>query len=127
MAYMVSPGNVNKVKDYFVKAVKDSGSKDITMRVDEIASYSGVSLATAHKALLALQEEGFLEIIKPASRRYTITYRVVADVDYVEKSMSLEEQLKEKDSQIRLLMEQNSKLLADNKRLNQKVVSLLEK
>jgi len=127
MAYMVSPGNVNKVKDYFVKAVKDTGSKDITMRVDEIASYSGVSLATAHKALSALQEEGFLEIIKPASRRYTITYRVVADVDYEEKSMSLEEQLKEKDSQIRLLMEQNSKLLADNKRLNQKVVSLLEK
>jgi predicted transcriptional regulator len=115
--YLVTEDNVDKVKAFLIRAAKETGSLSITMRVDEIAFHSSVSLATAHKALQVLEDEGFLEIEKSASRRYTNVYHIIQDIQIEEKKMSLEEELKFKDRQIRELQEQVSRLLADNRKL----------
>jgi DNA-binding IclR family transcriptional regulator len=115
--YLVTEDNVDKVKAFLIRAAKETGSKSIIMRVDEISFHSGVSLATAHKALKALADEGFLEIIRGSSRRYTITYCIKADLALEEGRLSIADEIKLKDRQIRELQEQVSRLLAENKRL----------
>jgi DNA-binding transcriptional regulator YhcF (GntR family) len=115
--YLVTEDNVDKVRRFMIRQAKETESLSITMRVDEIAFHSSVSLTTAHKALQALADEGFLEIIRGSSRRYTITYCIKGDLALEEGRLSIADEIKLKDRQIRELQEQVSRLLAENKRL----------
>jgi predicted transcriptional regulator len=110
---------VVKVKKFLIKTAKDAGSLLINMRVDEIAFHSGVTLATAHKALQALSDEGFLEIERATSRRYSNSYHISTDIEIEEKKMTLEEDLTSTKQENKILMEQIIRLRTENARLRE--------
>lgn len=120
--YLVSDDNVDKVKRFFIRQSKETGLT-VNMRVDEIAFHSGVALATAHKALQALSDEGFLEIERSACRRNANSYHVMSDIDIEEKKMSIEEELVYEKQQNRLLMEQVTRLRIELAQLRTQIKS----
>ena len=72
--YQVSEENLNKVESFFVRRVKETGSNRIEATIIDIAEGSDVALATAHKAIKELALNKYVQIIKPSSRRFPITY-----------------------------------------------------
>lgn len=88
LMYHVSEENLAKVEAFFVQRVKETGTNHIEATVVEIADGSGVALATAHKAIKELKKNNTIDIIKPTSRRFAITYIYKRDIEdfNVEKS-----------------------------------------
>jgi DNA-binding MurR/RpiR family transcriptional regulator len=115
--YLVSDINVDKVKAFFIRQIKETSSKNITMRVDEVAFHSHIALATAHRAIQALANEGFLDIKRGISRRYCNTYCIKADITVEERKLSIAEEISFRDRQIRKLQDQVCRLTAENNRL----------
>jgi predicted RNase H-like nuclease (RuvC/YqgF family) len=89
----VSKENLRKVERFFIDTIKASGNKRIEATVLEIAEGAGVALATAHKAIKELDNRGTLTVIKPASRRFPITYVYRGDIEGFEVAQSKEEQI----------------------------------
>lgn len=89
----VSKDNLRKVENFFVDTVKSTGNKRIEATVIEIAEGANVALATAHKAIKELDGRGVLSIIKPASRRFPITYVYRGDIEGYEISQNKDEQI----------------------------------
>lgn len=77
----VSKENLVKVEYYFVTKAKELGTNRIEATVQEIASGSGVALATAHKALNELNQRGVINKIKPSSRRFPIIYEYKGNLE----------------------------------------------
>jgi predicted transcriptional regulator len=84
---------LRKVERFFIDTIKASGNKRIEATVLEIAEGAGVALATAHKAIKELDNRGTLTVIKPASRRFPITYVYRGDIEGFEVAQSKEEQI----------------------------------
>jgi DNA-binding MarR family transcriptional regulator len=80
VVYQVSDENLLKVEDFFVRKVKETGSKSLEATVVDIADGSGVALATAHKAIKELSKKKIIDIIRPQSRRFAITYVYHGDI-----------------------------------------------
>jgi len=89
----VSKDNLRKVENFFVDMIKSTGNKRVEATVLEIADGSGVALATAHKAIKDLEGRGILNIIKPSSRRFPITYIYRGDIKGFEVAQSKDEQI----------------------------------
>jgi hypothetical protein len=112
----VSKENLRKVENYFVESTRATGSKRLEATVIEIAEGAGVALATAHKAIKELDSRGVLSVIKPASRRFPITYVYRGDIEGFEVKQTQEEQIKYLQS---LLAERDSQLLEMQKRIRE--------
>jgi predicted transcriptional regulator len=89
----ISKENLRKVENYFVESIKTTGSNRLEATVVEIAEGAGVALATAHKAIKELDNRGVLSVIKPASRRFPITYIYRGDIEGFEIAQSKDEQI----------------------------------
>lgn len=118
--HVVSDINLEKVEKFLIKQVKETGSREIRLRVDEIAFGANVALATGHKALKALAQEGIIKITRDSnSRRFSNIYHFIGDIDYEEKKFSLEEKIRMQDNRIRELMDRITSLKSENNRLRQ--------
>lgn len=119
----VSKENLRKVEDFFIRTIKESGENKVEATVVDIADNSNVALATAHKAIKELSQRGVLNIIKPSSRRFPITYVYNGDLSELQVSRT-------KDEQIALLKnvidEKNTEISALKQRLD-KLEKMLEK
>ncbi|RPK20001.1 MULTISPECIES: hypothetical protein [Paenibacillus] len=78
--YHVSEENMLKVEAFFVQKVREVGTNQFEATVVEIAEGSGVALATAHRAIKELKKQNVIDIIKPTSRRFAITYIYKRDI-----------------------------------------------
>jgi hypothetical protein len=112
----VSKENLKKVENFFVDTIRATGSKRIEATVIEIAEGAGVALATAHKAIKELDGRGTLTVIKPASRRFPITYVYRGDVEGFEVAQSKDEQIAYLQS---LLNEKNEEVIALQQRVRE--------
>jgi hypothetical protein len=112
MAYyqQVSEENLKKVEAFFVRRCKEIGSNRIEATVVDIADGSGVALATAHKAIKELQKNKTLNVIKPASRRFAISYVYLKDIEGFEAEQTAEHQLQYLKDLVISLQEENRQL-----------------
>lgn len=104
--YQVSDENFQKVENFFVQKIKETGVNRVEAKVVEIAEGSGVALATAHNAIKQMVAKRILTVIKPSSRRFPITYIYNSDVTDFEAAQSKEEQLLYLQNRVRVLTEQ---------------------
>lgn len=118
----VSKENLRKVENFFVETIKATGNKRIEATVIEIAQGAGVALATAHKAIKELDGRGTLSVIKPASRRFPITYVYRGDIEGYAVAQNKDEQIQylqnlnaEKDEIIASLQKRVRELENSNK------------
>jgi predicted RNase H-like nuclease (RuvC/YqgF family) len=116
MTTNVSRENLKKVENFFVEMIKSTGSKRIEATVIEIAEGAKVALATAHKAIKELDGRGVLSVIKPASRRFPITYIYRGDIEGFEVAQSKDEQISYLQS---LVDEQKAEILELQKRVRE--------
>jgi predicted transcriptional regulator len=105
--HQVSEENLNKVEAFFVRRAKDTGSNRLEATVIEIAEGSGVALATAHKAIQQLKKNNVIDIIRPKSRRFGITYIYKRDIEGFEIEQSQQGQL---EYLLRLVEEQKEEI-----------------
>lgn len=77
----VSNEYLRKVETYFAENAQELGTNRIQATVQEVADGAGVALATAHKALKELNNRGIIDMIKPSSRRFPITYIYNGDTE----------------------------------------------
>lgn len=115
LLYNVSEENMRKVEDFFIGRMKQDRTNRIDATVAQIAEGSGVSLATAHKALTKLKDKGILEVKTTSkTRRFPLTYYYHGEKEVIEERDQLEslqklvaelreeiEQLKEENAQLR--------------------------
>jgi predicted transcriptional regulator len=114
--HQVSEENISKVESFFVQKAKETGSKKVEVTVIEIAEGADVALATAHKAIQQLERDKIIEVIKPKSRRFPITYIYKRDIEGFEVEQSQQWQLE----YLFKLVKQQSEEIADlKKRLNE--------
>lgn len=115
--YQVSDENMAKVEAYFVKRVKEGGSKRFEATVNQVADGSGVALATAHKAIKQLAEQKKINMIKPNSRRFPISYIYLDDVEGFEQNIMEHSQIEYLQSLVATLQQQVADLEEDNRKL----------
>ena len=123
--YSVTQENVDKVETFLLKRAKEIGSKEVSMKLEDIASGSLVAPATARRALSELENKGIIQITHAPSRRYGTTYTILADIQT--ESMKIEEynrltvseqqiaRLKTENHDLKNQNERYRKLLTDNK------------
>lgn len=70
----VSKENLFKVQNFIKTQTEKLGGGKFSATVIEIAEGSHVALATAHRAIKELTSRGIIDVIKPSSRRFPITY-----------------------------------------------------
>jgi predicted transcriptional regulator len=91
--HKVADENLKKVEAFFVRRAKELGSHRMEATVVEIAEGSEVALATAHKAIQQLQKDKVIDVIKPKSRRFAITYIYKKDIEGFEVEQEQDDQL----------------------------------
>jgi predicted transcriptional regulator len=114
--HQVSDENLSKVESFFVQKAKETGSKKIEATVVEIAEGADVALATAHKAIQQLEKDKIIEVIKPKSRRFPITYIYKRDIEGFEAEQSQQWQL---DYLLKMVKQQKEEIADLQKRLNE--------
>jgi predicted transcriptional regulator len=114
----VSKENLFKVQNYIKAQTEKNNGAKFSATVVEIAEGSNVALATAHRAIKELTNRGVIDVIKPSSRRFPITYIYNESVKDAElHEISLESQIEDlkkiienKDILIKQLYDKISKL-----------------
>lgn len=126
--YQVSEENVKKVETFFVQRAKDTGTNVIKETVVDIAELSGVSLATAHKAIQELVKRKIIERVKQNSLKAGFSYVYKADIEGFEITKNKEEHyewLKERVEQLQMELDQANvkigKLVGENNVLKNKL------
>lgn len=123
--YQVSEENLYKVESFFVDRAKELGTNRIETTVAKIAEGSGVALATAHKAILQLEKDKVLEVIRPKSRRFAITYIYNRDIEDFDFELEQHSQIEHLQS---LVQKQKEEIASLQEQLNnaQGMIRVLE-
>ena len=113
----VSNEYLRKVETYFAENTQELGTNRIQATVQEVADGAGVALATAHKALKELNNRGTIDMIKPSSRRFPITYVYNGDTESTIEENDLRSQVDHLLEQLDSYKEMVAELQKENRML----------
>ncbi len=78
----VSQQTLEQFKRAFVKKCIETGSTELQLKYDELATISGLSKGAVFKAVEVLSEQGFIERRPATSRRIANTYILKGPIDF---------------------------------------------
>jgi predicted transcriptional regulator len=121
----VSNEYLRKVEMFFAENVKEQGTNRIQATVQEVADGSSVALATAHKALKELSNRGIIDMVKPSSRRFPITYIYNGDTEFEIEEENLKGQVEHLIAQLDEYKELVGQLREENRALKKEKPELV--